>query len=1390
MAQLLSGYVLDSVKDLLANNFDKNQLDGLLEKLSYFDIIGDFAAIDQTKITEPVLAVAYNIINRGIPSLAGWYLENAFATTFKKTQINTLPLNAYKSSFINNDKNFTQQLFEALHIIDPRIDAPSQAVDFLKNPPNPDTDPENNFYFSFVPTFIGAQFLQLIERYRDFPKIFAYQPNRAIYDSLKNEDFAKKPVDFALEIPYNVSQNGGIIVEIDGENHEYMTQSQYDYSRDQEILKLNWTPTLRIEKSAFTNIADKIKPLKDFTTQPYFDVVSKNYWTPLYKDAEGLNALQMALTPFGVARIQTALLHAILSGKLDLTQSQWNIAVIERDVPCANLAISELSQFINNLYTLSGQNKKLPEIKLIVYITDEFKTSQLHWNLNNLKLISEFDATQNYDFLIDCGVLLRSGLTVTDVTTAAKFKYIIRSIKSIASSREIVTTTPIKYAPLFEQATDGTLTVNNVLQNSLETILEKIFNKTALLEEQLEILNNTLQLKNTAAIISSGCGKTLAAQFGALLQPAISIVISPLQSAVYNQSENLSNIAIDINAIHLPDEGDNVYRLEDLSCGVCLINYISPESICTADFTTALDKLNNASIIAGYLIIDEAHCMSEFSHDYRNSFLGVSRVLKNYHSKIGNNSFTTLALMNEASFNTIFDVQNEWNIDAVIPFKTDRNHVTYQLTLVDGGDFGQNPQVESVYNTIGSKKQLAINTIVKNLFYSNPKADTTATNSVLIICPENEGVYGITDQKGNGMSDTLSKSFLALKTFTFLGTTNESPNKVNKDLAATSLNNLSKFAGGQAQILIGQADVGKAIDYPNLPLVIHHSMPPSIEDLVQSAARAGRDGNPAQVNVLYNNQIIETEKDVEWIDVNQLKAKKVQSITINTERDFALRKLNTKFKGLRNEQEAVNELLTSITFPVNHPRYELLKNLEHQFGVEVDIVSYPAFYPYQLQFNSDTKTYGYIDFRSNALTPHAEFSNFDKTLSGNILNFSVNFIATKCPSNQNQFDWLDLEIQTPAIKGITANLDEMQSGENRTIEVPFENNKLGLMTILLHTSASNKFDERTILNAIVETNSHLQFFENLAKIASINVVSENVNVPQAAETLYYQIRQKEDTLQAVSRFITVGAVDNIEIDYSRSSIRLTFTKKTDEDYLMSMLKYFEKFSTKTQVNKIVDNVLNFAGDTVMQKCVNYLLNFVYDTVVNSRLQSIDWIEKAFDKIVAIKDDSQTDQILRQYINDYYNSKYANADIAPNLVIDTNQFSISNIEIVRKYISLAFTNENLYHLRNSTAKLKPQPVANSTLNILNAFSSILIDPENVDELNTNLNNLASGLVSLRLSEPLSADDYSAAYNWILGKLYETNPDIKTNVEPHLEMKTNYSWLTTFNSKFLDKLVLQT
>lgn len=684
--QFQAGYLLDSINETLKNYGKPKEVKGLLKHLSCFDLETDCNISSNS--SDSFVSVIHNLIVRGIPTRPSIFIENKFLDTFQKFQIDDSDFTKqlgnikYESTLNEDERN---NVFSALHIIDPRIKLTENNYNFEL-----ESSFEKDFIFKYLPENNLSFIQQLIESQRKLDTIVSPEIGH---------NFHSQRVDFSYEFPYVLEDeieifgekkvktyNQGLIIEIDGAKfHSNPSQTQLDNFRDKTTKETKWI-TKRITDFKTTDFANWIKRSNSLK------IVNNNYNKELSDN--WLDILQLTLSPFAIARVQKMIVELILSNNLNLEAKEWNILAIERDVPCVALAIEDLKQHFQQLFALAGKKLSFPTVNLEVLSTEEFVNSKLHDT--KPKLINSLNNNKEFDLIIDISILQRRGIVKPEIPFKGKKTAIVRSSHYVNSARKLYTSDFIDYKPITKKLENETYEDIPEAKESLTYFLQNIFRKESFREGQLPILNRALQGKSVIGLLPTGGGKSLTYQIASLLQAGVTMVIDPIKSLMQDQYDNLVKNGIDsCNFINskLTREEKTIATNQVVESKV-LFTFVSPERLQIQDFRTSLHEMHKKQVYFSYCVIDEVHCVSEWGHDFRTSYLSLGRNAIEHCKTKNKETIPIFGLTATASFDVLSDVERELsgnglaNIDsdAIVRFEnTNRTELQYQIvnTVVD-----------------------------------------------------------------------------------------------------------------------------------------------------------------------------------------------------------------------------------------------------------------------------------------------------------------------------------------------------------------------------------------------------------------------------------------------------------------------------------------------------------------------------------------------------------------------------------------------------------------------------------------------------------------------------------------------------------------------------------
>lgn len=1392
--QLQAGYIFDFIKKKLSESHDNSEVTALLKSLSYFEIDSDTTTIDNSK---PELAVLSNLISKGLPTRPSLFLEQFFLNAFKIGETKTDELGNMETIPNNSFDSISKLLFKSLHTIDPRIKAEKSK---LKLEPSFEFDKigskyEEDFLFRHIPQFIGEEWFQLLESQREFTSIVNF-----------DSTFTRQRTDFTIEFPYKISDKHGIVIEVDGPHHwENQSQMILDGQRDTAAANAGWLNTLRIQTRNFGNIQSQLNRLRELSKENYFQILKQNFTTPFYQNETGLKTLQVVLSPFAIARLQKVLIHSILQNKLNLQSKKWNIAVIERDVPCAALAIADLQQQLKNIFALKDENV-FPEIEVTVFVTPEFKLAEINKqdfkkHFSNIKFIDVANATSNieFDLLLDISILQRNGFSGNEIFIAAKNKVVIRSSHHQHTERQFLTSDIISFTnfvtPNIQEPEKTVFDPDKVLL--LEYFLQNIFRKETFRAGQLEILNKALQGQSVIGLLPTGGGKSLTYQLAALLQPGICLVIDPIKSLMKDQFDNLKKNQIDAcNFINssLKTREDKEREIKKLKNGEVLFSFISPERLQMKEFRDTLNAMNENQIFFNYCVIDEAHCVSEWGHDFRTSYLSLGKNAIEFCKTKNKETIPLFGLTATASFDVLSDVQRELSgnndkhrlkEDSVIRFDTvNRKELSYEIIDVNANLTKQDDDWK-LKEKLGTSKQAEL---IKQLLRF--PFDESNDYSGIIFCPHKGWYFGVTDRyKTNakqfrGVYDAVSNAKIPnLKLGSFMGS-DADDEKTSELIEIDSIQAQENFIGNKLNLLVSTKAFGMGIDKPNVRFTFHINYPSSIESFVQEAGRAGRDRKPATCYILFNNERVNNGTKEHEID-----------------RDNLLYFHNSSFKGVEKEKAILYELLTAIHTP--NKLFDIEVKLYEQFQQDINLALWQSQKGYWYLFvNGETfeEKYGAIWIPSLKVDTSRITRPIDECES--VLAFIKNFIQSNANGDVNV--WLK---KSTTIAGLETLL---KANEKIELTLRFENNiteRIEIISRWLQTACNtDKFDTLATKEILLFSNSFDDFKEQVnSKLGGVSFETVATNRDKAKKNpvgtsekelqrLFDGFRTKADTEKALYRLSTVGIIDDYTIDFNAKTYTVYAKRKTDEQYFANLENYIRKYYSEVRTKQEIKKAKKFEGETAIQKCLFFLTDFVYREIEKKRFEGIGVMKEACEV-----GKEKGGEEFKEFVDLYFNSKYARKNYEVNgknksLTDRTDEGKKQNIKWVWEFIEIIDEDKtgghinNLKHLRGACVRLMiPQP-DNACFHLLKAFSIFILEPENKRLMDEASNSFSKGFIEFQKENNWTFDtvlkEAESYKKYVLQ--FSTHSGIQEIMENQitiLSVKVHSEWLENFNNKFL-------
>jgi len=702
------------------------------------------------------------------------------------------------------------------------------------------------------------------------------------------------------EVDFYIPQ-AKLIIEIDGYSHKF--KEEEDLERDNLFYKNNITvvriSTQEIKNKTYQGQINLIKSIleKSKLIQEY----KKEY---IKKEINLSPYIQTSIYRFQVLLLELLSNNnqkeLIIELKQDLDINYWDVA------------LEDFLDLLNDIKSLTKENYNIPEI--IIEEVNEFS------NDDTIKV--DFSVSKRWNDERVNNIVVR--------TDYFDFYNIDINNEKQKSGWE-------NYSIDYSGLKNGDF-IDYKLSNSesLKNILYRVYGYKEFNKGQINIINNSLRGNNTIGILPTGAGKSLCYQLTSLLQFGLTIVVCPIKSLIYDQLKELQAIGCTKTEYITGDvsakDRENIYK--KVVSGKIKFLIVSPERLQQKQFREDIVQRLHDEKRLSYFVIDEVHCLSEWGHDFRVSYLTLSKTISTYapDSKL-------ICLTATASINVLDDIKYEFEIeDQNIKFIKNFTRKELNFDVIDCDK----------YNSKENELKAIIN---KESF----------DNSGIVFTPFVNGDFGCYTLH-NKFKSAFKDNKEQINYFS-----GKEPKNVKKSVfQKEKIKVQENFKKDEIKLLFATKSFGMGVNKKNVRYTVHYGIPSSIEGFYQEAGRAGRDKQKANCYVLFNRphentvsnlldiknkdkELIKFYKTIDRRERGDIENQLYLMTNENNDFEIYIRRINQVFNFLRGSKANANG---EIKVSLGRDSEKLLYKL-YQIGV-VENWSVEDFYSgvYSVVFNN------------------------------------------------------------------------------------------------------------------------------------------------------------------------------------------------------------------------------------------------------------------------------------------------------------------------------------------------------------------------------------------------------------------------------------------------------
>lgn len=639
------------------------------------------------------------------------------------------------------------------------------------------------------------QFLEILAR-QCGPEVARWVYPQPSLGALTNDPSDARRADFLISLPWRPP----LVVEIDGLQHRAATQEDDD--RD-ALLRERDIEVVRIEASEIR--AGRIGSLPELLAAPPMDSIPRDIDRLVHGPAQA-------------TRLGIALAEAVSNGALE-GAGNWVLRIYDSlgIVPAFMPSLLELFASVDELWAgyLAPQSVRVE--------ADDGVVGYRRVGIASYE-VAEVDSISD-----PVTIYLDHDLGPAD------------ALPKIEGPTIVVrgATLPVRLAERRAEGAQLALAKDpRAMGEALQRVLQFVFAKKDFREGQLEALSQVLQRRDCLVLLPTGAGKSLVYQMAGLLLPGRTIIIDPIVALMEDQVGGLRRAGVD-RAVGLSSfvtrQGLSDQAMAMVQSGDALFCFIAPERLQQGSFREALQALT-VSVPVNLAVVDEAHCISEWGHDFRPAYLNLGPLLRRLCRAPDRSTPPILALTGTASRAVLRDVLIELDLDrsdpsgVIKPESFGRPELSFEVIQASPG--GASARLVGLLNALPSRLG------IPNLYQPSRRKHLG-----IVFCPHVDGELGVVSVS------RMIQSKVTPHVGYYAGKAPQGHDRNAWDFSKRRTAN--GFRNGETTVLCATNAFGMGVDIPNVRFTVHFGIPGSLEAFYQEAGRAGRDRQPSHCAAVF-----------------------------------------------------------------------------------------------------------------------------------------------------------------------------------------------------------------------------------------------------------------------------------------------------------------------------------------------------------------------------------------------------------------------------------------------------------------------------------------------------------------------------------------------------------